>query len=164
MTKKQPDFQATFFGFFSDSSGGVSYRIRGDSNLRHDIAFMSGLLHDGRFNVADVRRRAKAISIDLDRDRWELPRPNDSDNRSLLSIRSRLTIGSVVQDEFTHSPSGPLLRENLTISGVEAQELYSARDPWKFIIIGENWRWVFSIPEFQFKIELADGPRRKRRN
>ncbi|MHC5541490.1 hypothetical protein ACYOEI_24990 [Singulisphaera rosea] len=87
-----PDFSAQF------QRGGVSrlhFRARGGSNFVHDVHFLSGYLHDGRFSAAAVTRRGKKLSIAVERDCWELGLIHRPESSQLYIAKSRLTVGPV---------------------------------------------------------------------
>jgi hypothetical protein len=94
----QPDFQALFFKTFHGSDRRVDFRVRCDSNLHHDIQFLSSLLHDARILSVSRQDDSGRMDIVLDRDRWELFPPSATgDDAELVSIASTLQIDPVLQ-------------------------------------------------------------------
>jgi hypothetical protein len=98
MRKSAPD-QPDFGSFFKTRNPDpIAFEVRWDSNLYHDIAYLSSYMHDARFSLANVTRREKLLKIKLDRDRWELW--HDEPGEELLTAASTLRLAPVLHWEW----------------------------------------------------------------
>lgn len=66
---KQPDF-GSFFK--CDKFRQIEWKVRFDSNLPHDMQYLSSYLSDARFDCRQIRFERKHLIIPLTRDSWEL--------------------------------------------------------------------------------------------
>ncbi|WP_459556153.1 hypothetical protein [Lacunimicrobium album] len=139
----QPEFQALFFDWGENVARPLQYAVRHDSNLRHDIAFLSSLLHDAE--ILKVTHEAEKVVCDLLRDTWELYRKN----QDVRSFHCTLLIS-------------PFANEIQLLPGQTIEHLSSFRssiEP-ELVFI----RFHFSngddcdvrLPEFEFEIKLLD--------
>jgi hypothetical protein len=69
---KQPDFSKLFFDTFKECPTGVHYKVRSDSNFRHDIQFLYSLVKDASFMPSGIRHEKQTLVIPLRRQRGEL--------------------------------------------------------------------------------------------
>ena len=152
----QPDFRELFFQYFESRTGRLRYTIRHDSNLRHDVAFLSGLLHDAMIETDSVRLRNHRLVIPLERTKWELRTTNEAGLRSLDECRSKLAITPAHQWTRINESQSLANSENLMLSGVECRGLYADDDDLIFSLVGDKWSWEFRLPRYEFDIELID--------
>ena len=68
--KRQESFDFGQF-FHTSQYSPIDFQIRGGADGRHDAIYLGSYLHDARFKLADVRRQAKRLTIELQRDTWE---------------------------------------------------------------------------------------------
>ena len=74
-----------------ENFNGINFRVRKDSNRRHDLVFLSSWLHDSRIKAireVDFHESQKLI-IEIERDRWEAYR---SEAPMLTSIDSIIVL------------------------------------------------------------------------
>jgi len=139
----QPDFQALFFDWGENVARPLQYAVRHDSNLRHDIAFLSSLLHDAE--LLKVTHQGKKVVCELQRDTWELYRKD----QHVQSIRSILSI-SPVSDEFQLLPGQTIDHLSSFRSSIEPDSILVRLH----FSNGDECELVF--PEFEFRILLTD--------
>src|SRR4051812_18405754 len=102
---RQPDFFQLFRETFAGPPRKIRYEIRTtDSNMYHDVVFLSSLIHDARFRLADVRLKRGRLTIPLERDCWEVPLAEAGGRTEQHVARAELVIGPVVTSEWTTDP------------------------------------------------------------
>ncbi len=87
-----PDYSAHFR---RDKISPLHFRVRVGANFVHDVHFLSGYLHDGRFSPEAVTRRGRKLRIAIERDCWELGYVKRPEALELYTARARLTLGPV---------------------------------------------------------------------
>lgn len=160
----QLDFSELFFTFFQRFPKGVRYAVRHNCNLRHDLQFVSSLIHDAKIKLDVTTLGTGNLCLPIVRDRWEL-----FQNNSLSSIKSNLFIGEVSRYSFTveSSVDKSTWPKRCVIRAVDCPGIFDRdEDVWSFLLIGNGWTLGFELPRFGFRIEVIDGSldrHRKRR-
>lgn len=139
----QPDFQTLFFDWGEKVARPLQYAVRRDSNLRHDIAFLSSLLHDAE--LIKVTHQAEKVVCELQRDTWELYRKH----QDVQSIRSMLSI-SPVSDEFQLLPGQTIDHLSSFRSSIEPESIFIR------LHLSSGGERDMRLPEFEFRILLTD--------
>jgi hypothetical protein len=75
MGKPQLDFAALFNESLGGSPEPIRYKLRDGPCLLHDIAFLNSLIHDARVLNPSADNKSGKISVQLNRDCWELGWP-----------------------------------------------------------------------------------------
>ena len=176
--RQQPDFQRLFSDYFGSVPKRITYEVRQDANSHHDMAFLSGLIHDARFKLPDVNLRGTRLTIDLNRDCWELGYRSKNGVSELHIANSRLTITSVADLEwrFQYSPdmdgSSELWIMNICYSSdelpsvartvAESVRLQNPKIKDDFVfsfpdrVTLNGWFWSLQIALIDAKIKLSD--------
>lgn len=155
ITNKQVDFSEIFRNFFLKCDAGVSYRMRCDSNWRHDLQFISGLIHDSRIMPSECRIHRKVLYIPLLRDRWELLH-----KRGVLdTIQSKLVIGPVKEHTLCLENALPKMDEDrqFMVTCIESENYGNSDDHlWRLSLCGDDWRYKIILPYYDFRVEVKD--------
>jgi hypothetical protein len=69
----QPDFTKIFFDHFGGKPQKIRYELRLPPHLLRDLAFLTSLVHDARFQRKDIVYRGERLTIPINRDCWEIP-------------------------------------------------------------------------------------------
>lgn len=102
---RQPDFSRLFRETFAGSPKKISYEVRTNgSNMYHDVVFLSSLVHDARFRLADIRLKRRRLTIPLERDCWEIPFAEAGGALEPHVARAELVIEPVVKSEWMSDP------------------------------------------------------------
>jgi hypothetical protein len=176
--RQHPDFQKVFSDYFGRVPRKITYEVRRDSNCYHDMAFISSLIHDARFRLSDVNLRGKRLTIDMNRDCWELGMLDKKGSSELHIADSRLTITSVVDlewnyqylpdfDESTelwiinifYSPDelpsvARSVAESVRLQNPKIKDDFVFSFPDRITLNG--WFWSLQIALFDAKIKLSD--------
>lgn len=139
----QPDFQALFFDWGENVARLLQYAVRRDSNLRHDIAFLSSLLHDAE--LLKVTHQGEKVVCELQRDTWELYRKD----QHVRSVRCTLLI-SPVSNEIQLLPGQTIEHLSSFRSSIEPEFIFI-----RFHLSNGDERDV-RLPEFEFRFLLTD--------
>ncbi|MEW6252118.1 MAG: hypothetical protein AB1716_15880 [Planctomycetota bacterium] len=150
----QPDFNSIFRDYFDSQPDPLSYALRGDANFRHDAIFLSALLHDATFRLADVERVADRLTLRLDRDRWE--RPSDGP-QGLLGVSSLLTFSGVHRIRWSfHFPNLPTSANELQVVAFSAALILPLSHV-KCVLRG--FRWMLRVRmKTRCEVRLQDAP------
>jgi hypothetical protein len=162
---RQPDFFHLFRETFAGPPRKVRYEIRtGDSNMYHDVIFLSSLVHDARFRLADVRLKRGRLTIPLERDCWEIPLAEAEGRIEQRVARAELVIGPVVESEWTSDPLCDLEKpghpgdddeECLLYLWVERPS-FDDSDTGRVILKCAYSRWTLTVAEEGMAIRLRD--------
>ena len=106
--RKQPDFGKVFRDYFGCVPRKITYEVRMDANLPHDLAFLSSLIHDARFKMTDVNLRGKRLTININRDCWELGMDRPDGALELYIADSRLSISKVLSLDWMFDGRPPV--------------------------------------------------------
>lgn len=157
----QVDFSDVFRTYFATQTRGVNYNVRAYANFRHDLQFLSSLIHDAVILPEQCRRRGRRLQLALNRDRWELL----SVVGELQVIPSRLVIEPVqkcvfsLRDVLPGETSSPELMISSLEAGKEAGEIADdENNTWTFALQGEKWEYQVVLPRWDFRIVLKDLP------
>jgi hypothetical protein len=153
----QVDFSDVFRTYFATQTRGVNYQVRAYANFRHDLQFLSSLIHDAIVLPQQCRRRGRRLQLALNRDRWELL----SVVGELQVIPSRLVIEPVQKCIFSLRDvlPGETCSPELMISSLEAGKVADdENDIWTFALQGEQWEYRVMLPRWDFRIVLKDLP------
>jgi hypothetical protein len=90
--RKKPDFSSMFFEFFKKCSRPMSYALRFDSSLLHDLQFMSSLIHDAVILPESLVITRKRVVLNMRRECWELPKVRIGAAVHLAVVESELVI------------------------------------------------------------------------
>lgn len=157
--KKQPNFTDVFFQYFASRRDPVVYELRPDANFRHDLAFVSSLLHDARILRVNKRSRRR-YEIAVERDRWEVSRdPGDPNATPVLSAVESMLICSPVNGlVYTQTGDCDVIEPERTIDYIWVTEAYfdCASKSFELVLGGQNWRICIELPKFEFSIRLKD--------
>jgi hypothetical protein len=88
----QPDFSALFR---REKVAPLHFRVRPGACAVHDIHFLSSYLHDARIRPDAIKRRGGKLTIDLERDCWELGSTEHPRSCELHVAKSRLSVTPV---------------------------------------------------------------------
>jgi hypothetical protein len=152
---KQPDFQKLFFDYFGQVPRKVVYSVRQDSNQRHDLIFLSSLIHDARFKMSKVRLRGNRLTIPMNRDCWELGMVNHDGVAELYVAEAKLTIGRVHSVEW-RIPHGLKPEEMELWIGRVSLTPPGNDDTCDFAIEGDDWSCIIRLRDNDIAIRLAD--------
>jgi hypothetical protein len=156
----QPDFRNLFFEFFQDARSPIKFKCRPDSNLRHDIAFLSGLIHDAQVCLDEIIIRRKKLTVPLNRDRWEALRDNPGSKIGLQSVNSVLDIRPILKFTFTVCGAPNSISEEtyyIDYAEFTANSVGLLQDTAEFAFGAENWRASVILPDVGFSISLRDS-------
>ncbi len=162
MSDANPDFNALFFSYFNNSKQQkkrVRFRVRQGADLRHDLQFMSSLIHDAYLDLCTVRTRAGNFIFDIARVRWELF-DRMSETPLLLNTSSRIIIGPVRNTSVLYSDPLPCktLPTAFEITALDFHGYYDMtdEDEWTLCLIGNKVKVRLSLPVYGFRIEVTD--------
>ena len=154
----QPDFQSLFFTALGGKPKKQKYRLRFDSNLLHDLQFLSSLVHDARLTTARVSLRGKRLVVPLHRDCWEygLQRPDGGTELRVADSALRLNPVEGVEWELPHH----LVNKD---SELWLDSLYFATDywqgnapTWSLVLGGHDWLARVHFAADDPTVELTD--------
>ena len=153
--RKQPDFRQLFYNYFGQKPKKVTYSIRSDSNRYHDLIFLKSLIHDARFKHSDFKLRGKKLTINLNRDCWELGIVELQKQSELYIANSRLSISPVYdlewrfQNNYEINPEDELWIHSILIE----RESY---DILKVVLDGDSWSLHMKASDDDFKMRVQD--------
>jgi hypothetical protein len=157
--KPQPDFTAIFFDYFGRSPKPVSYALRFDSSLLHDIQFMSSLLHDADIRPQTFLKRGKRLTIRLMRECWELPKVKRDGAVHLHVVESTLVVSPAREAVWT-LPHDCLQQGQQSFS---MQQINIGLDYWdpekssfNLILQGPSWRCDIAIDSKSPLVRVRD--------
>lgn len=164
----QPDFNEIFFKTFQPGREGVEYQAREDSNLPHDIYFLSSLLRGAELFPKDISHSKETLTFPLTRRRWELK--EEVEKQNLLRISSELRISGVkkirwISDTSNRPPyEGKLFDSDQFINidqsyEIDAFALANSRlrnGSFKVVLHGCNWRIQITLDHFSWSIFIKD--------
>jgi len=156
--KKQPDFADLFHKHFGDKPSKVTYVVRQDSNRFHDLIFLESLIHDARLKREQAVIRGTRLSMQIERDCWELDLIERADYAEFYIAQARLTISPVFDIEwrFEHrvefSPDTELWINDIWLERQAMQE----NDVVPVVINGFAWQCILTVHEPELKIRLQD--------
>ena len=162
---RQPDFFRLFREAFAGPPKKVSYEARTNgSNMYHDVVFLSSLVHDARFRLADVRLKRGRLTIPLERDCWEIPLAEAGGAREPHVARAELVIGPVVKSEWLSDPLCDPERPGHPTGDGEEWLLYlwverpsfDASDTGRVIIKCAHSKWTLTVAEEGMIVRLRD--------
>lgn len=153
--KSQPDFQKLFFEFFGPSPKKVTYKVRPDSNRKHDLIFLDSLIHEARINPGKMKIQKKRLTLTLNRDCWELGLVECKKGFELYVADSQLTIYPIsevkwcFQNNYLVKTGKDLWIRNLVLerSGIEMPRI---------ILEGLNWSFHVQVTREDFTMKLQD--------
>jgi hypothetical protein len=150
-----PDFSDYFR---RDTVTPLQFRVRGGANFVHDIHFLSGYLHDARFDTEAVIRRGKKLLITVDRDCWELGFTKRPGSSELHTARSRLMLEPVSSVRWEIEDPACLGRQ------LSIESIYPGAAHWETPEVNEiilsaphdGWKLCISIADDFGDIRLDD--------
>ena len=154
----QPDFQNLFFAALGGKPKKQRYRLRFDSNLLHDLQFLSSLVHDARITPARVSLRGKRLRVPLHRDCWEygLQRPDGGTELLVADSALRLSPVEGLDWELPHQ----LVKAD---SELWLDSLYFGTDYWQgnapmwsLVLGGHDWAARVHFATDEPTVELTD--------
>lgn len=153
--KQQPNFRQIFYDYFGGKPKKVTYSIRSDSNRLHDLMFLKSLIHDVTFMRSEFNIRGKRMTIQLNRDCWELGFVENKKNAELYNANSRLSISPVVDLEWSfNNERGLELDSELWIDDVTiSSESFALLN---IVIFGDGWKLQMKVSEENFKMSIQD--------
>ncbi len=155
-----PDFRGLFFGHLGGRKKKIRLAVRNDSNRLHDLVFLSSLIHDAHFRVAQCRVRRRALSLPILRDCWELGiQPSAVPGHADLFVTtSRLLVAPVDSLEWR-----VLHRECLFDEYLEIESIYPAEDFWAsdtdaftLVLGGPYWQVRILTSHQHLRLTLTD--------
>ena len=150
-----PDFSALFA---RDKVSRLHLRIRHDSNYPHDIAFLSGYLHDARLTPHQIVRRGKKLVIPLQRDCWELGITDHPGSCELPTAKARLLISPVSSLQWEIQDIARM-QEELWLESIYLGPIHwEAEEVSELVISGrhQGWKLRVSIADDFGEIRLDD--------
>ncbi len=153
--KKQPDFKQLFYDHFGQKPKKVSYSIRPDSNRYHDLIFLKSLIHDTRFKRNDAKIRGKRLSIQINRDCWELGYVEHEKHNELYIANSRISISPVSDLEWRFSNNTEMNSNNeLWIHDVIIQR--ESFETLNIVLDGDGWSLHMKASDDDFNMKIQD--------
>lgn len=157
--KPQPDFTSIFFDYFGRSPKPVSYALRFDSSLLHDIQFMSSLLHDADICPQMFLKRGKRLTIKFMRECWELPKIKKDGAVHLHVVESTLVV-SPAGEAVWSLPHDFLQQGQQTFS---VQQISIGLDYWNpennfftLVLQGPSWRCDITVDSKSPLVRMRD--------
>lgn len=144
----QPDFPRLFSAHFGSEPKPVSYKLRFDANLLHDLQFMAVLTHDAVAHPRRSERKGSKLVLPLRRECWELPATEIDGVQHLHVVESEISIRPVhdmrweLPHELLLKGEPELALHNLHVGSDfwdPEQELFS------FLLQGLTWKCVVSV-------------------
>ena len=153
--KKQPDFRQLFYDYFGSKPKKVTYSIRQDSNRYHDLLFFKSLIHDARFKRKDIKIRGKKLTVQLNRDCWELGFVEHKKHSELYIANSRMSISTVSDLEWRfHNESEMNPESELWIHDILIQR--ESYEILKVILDGDGWSLHMKASDDDFNMTIQD--------
>ena len=154
--KRQPDFQKLFYDCYGGSPKKLTYSVRDDSNRGHDMVFLHSFIHDARFTMGDFKLRGKRLSININRDCWELGIVRQGGPWDLNTANARLYIADVlsVDWEIGH-PCNIDASTELEIVSIRLERRERDGQQRLTLDFGE-WFCRIALAEDNIKIKLTD--------
>ena len=153
--KKQPDFRQLFYDYFGSKPKKVTYSIRHDSNRYHDLIFLKSLIHDARFKRTDYKVRGKKLTIQLNRDCWELGFVEHNASSELHITNSRLSLSPVFDIEWRFCNGFEITTESeLWIHDVIIQR--ESFEILKVVLEGDDWSLHMKASDDDFRLIVQD--------
>lgn len=149
MSIDQPDFQNTCCSYFTGKPRPVRYRLRyGTPHLRHDVIFMSGLLHDATFHTTDATRGKHNLTININRDCAE--------TEDCRSCRSRLSFSGFTKVQWVFADTVPNPDDKLVVLSLwmTVSLLDEVMDTLQ--LNGHGWCLLLSEADRPIKVILQD--------
>jgi hypothetical protein len=150
---KQPDFGQLFRETFAADKHPVRYSVRSDGNLLHDLAFMSSLVHDARLINWNAQAHDGNLTLELNRDCWELGYHRKEKSSELYLADSILKLTGVQAVEWNcegHPKEEPWIEYLWIDPGFRHNERFN------FYLVGDHWKCTINLLESQTSIELHD--------
>jgi len=155
MARQQPDFRKLFSDTFPPDGQPTTYSIRRDSNLPHDIAFVSSLVQDARILQRQTAIDDGRIVVPLNRDCWEIPYTHHDQAVELHIANSQLAFTGVesIEWRFKREPdSDPWLSFLWVAKGYRD----SHRKRFGFFLVGEDWKCKLALTQDEWSVTLQD--------
>ena len=158
----QPDFTKLFFDCFGDKPRKVQYQLRRPPQTRHDLVFLSSLIHDARFGMRDVTRKGRILSIRINRDCWEIPMvehavPPASCELHIAKSRLELTRVKRISWRMPRKQRGTTDRELLILDlHLDENWFCSGGSCFDFVILGDVWKCVIDLGRDEWSVCLHD--------
>jgi hypothetical protein len=155
--KKQPDFAKLFREYFGTTPAKVTYKVRWDSNRRHDLTFLGSLIHDAEFKPKDVVLRGGRLVIPIMRDCWELGMIERPGWLELYSAKSQLVISPAIDFRWVFSgDAAPAWDKDVMIDSVWLLPRdFEAGDSESLVLAGHSWQCQIRLEE-DFTVRLQD--------
>lgn len=147
MKDSQPDFGAAFN---RKSPSKLTWTIRSASNRLHDLIYFESYLHDARLKTAQTTLLRKALSIQVNRDCWELPIKKHKRSQELYIANSLITLTNVSSYSWEFSEEQRLSAqrgEDLWISAVFFDEGLRHAEEIECLIFS-GWRKTWRLKVF----------------
>jgi hypothetical protein len=153
--QNQPDFRQLFYDYFGSKPKKVTYSIRHDSNRYHDLIFLKSLIHDARFKRNAIKKRGKKLTIQLNRDCWELGFVKHENSSELYIADSQLSISPVFDLEWRFTTENEInIDRDLWIYDVAIQR--ESSELLKVVFDGDGWSLHMKASENNFKMGIQD--------
>ena len=154
--KQQPDFQTLFFDYFGATPRKIVYQIRQDSNCHHDIVFLTSLIHDARFKRSDFRLRGKRLTVNMNRDCWELGFVEGNLGSELYIADTRLSVSEVISIEWSFGNEFDMTDSTeLWITDIWLDP-HSHHDSRRLTLAGHGWSCNMMLSDENITIKLSD--------
>ena len=153
---KQPDFTLIFKETFGTKPRPVVYEIRPYASFLHDLAFVSGLIHDARIIPSKLIKTDSCITMPINRDCWELGYTEHAKSVELHMVNSEIRFDGVVSNDFHNIDSKS--NEEYWIDFIWASEefRFHSSDSFELTIGGNEWKIGIKLSKEDFKILLND--------
>ncbi|MEM7483432.1 MAG: hypothetical protein AAF481_19900 [Acidobacteriota bacterium] len=139
-----PDFSELFRGLAGRRPRKIRYRIRFDSNYRHDESFLSSLVHDARLVPERVSLRGRRLLLPLERDCWEYGLTPIGDNElELHNSVAVLRMFPVANLDWSFADRPPKPDTELCIRNlfeIRKMSIAGSESPYTLLIRGYEWQ------------------------
>ena len=151
----QPDFSKIFFDLYGGKPKKIRYSLREGACRIHDLVFLSSFLHDARFFRSNMKLRGQRLTIETERDCWEL----GFNKNELYTAKSRLIFTGVT--DFRWEIDGihnNCLSEELWIMSFYFVENYFLHksDFYDLIMLGDDWKLTIKMKEYDSSMTMQD--------
>jgi hypothetical protein len=155
--QEQPDFNAVWSNYFGSTPKPVRYELREAPDCRHDLAFLSSLIHDARVENAGRKPVDGCVTLELNRDCWELGYTKRPNCLELHITSSRLKLTGVTRSKW-RLPARRRNEDDPWISSIVFHHSYfdMHKKAFKFLLLGEEWRASFTMMKDNWSVVLED--------
>ena len=148
LVPQQPDFSKIFADYFGGKPKRVVYRLRLDSNLLHDLQFISSLVSHATVFPRRSTTRGRKFLLRMYRECWEVPAQVIDEVCHPYVADCELSVSPVheVRWEIPHDIY-LMAVEELCLHGVEIGSDYwdPARDTFSLTFRGDTWKCLVTV-------------------